>query len=1017
MLVKKHLLLIMAALSAFSAEVQADKGFTLIKEKSVGVAVSPNGQYVVGNNKADYVNNVFMKSFVFDTTDGTKQLKWLTEYDETDLTKGGEFTGVSDNGIICGTSKDAGFKYEGDPINAAAVWTIDGKRTLLGYGDFDMTTIKKNNDGAFATAISADGKTVAGEFKTSNGAYLTPCVWTQTDNGEWLMSMLPMPEGAKGGQTTAVSADGKTVGGYVRLADSSRYPVLWKDGKYTIYTDKALGLADAATAIGMSAMSANGRFIVVSPTGGLSYIYDTEKGELRDIPIMDYLYSSHGDMFSGISDFGIDNEGNVVYSISYYGGSYWLPLWYSYNENRSVSLTFYIDTYASGVEPEISFSADDMSPAKTVAMSADGNIIVGNVDNAFEPQLWVLKSEKNNVRMVDTPTGVKATATGTDQVTLTWNKDMNSYDGLTLKSYNIYCNGENVKNVPVTEGTVMTAVIDNVPSGKPGFEVEAVFEKTDGSTVLSPRSNPVQVILAADWSMPLYEDFSSGGIDLNSWEIMYTPESQNNFSFSIDDSYGMGWTYGLAMRTSPGNPYSVALASRQIDAQKAETVHMSFYVNHGLINISDQDLSNDMFSIETSTDGGATWEEIKTWDAESLSPSTRQWTFMALDLTKAVAGKTFRVRLHMHGPGTSYFYLGIDNISINAEPQHEAPTGLINEKINDGKAVRIAWKNASGAYNLNFINENPTYRFTLGNAGKELIGANKFEQEDLKMFDGKYLTAVNTKINYYDGKTGTNGIKANIVVYENGTLIREQEIKVVPYNVYFTTALDQPLKIDADKELMIGIKVYNYDADQIPLCYVQSLDYLPGKSDLFSEDGGKTWQLVSDFYKTQEEPAQGWCCWDITGYITDEPELTATGKTEPFSYIVYRNGEQCSVLTVSGKSARFTDNEPADNACYEVVAYYQSGEYSETSEQMNIGELTSIEGVANDEIKVEVATEGNNLSVKGNYDNAVLITTDGVCVARSNGNSMSAKSLVPGVYLLKIEKDGKSSVRKIMVNR
>lgn len=980
------------------------------------MAMSAGGQYVVGNDKSGFTNNIFMRSYVYDTTDGTAQLKWLTEKDDNDLARGGQFSGVADNGTICGTSKDTDMLIGGEPINSAAVWTLDGKRTLLGYGDFDMTTLKRSNDGSWATAISADGKTVAGDFKTSNGAFLTPVKWTLGDDGSWTMSMLPKPDGAKGGQTMAVSADGKTVAGYARLEDNSKYPVLWKDGKYTLLTDKVMGLAEATKNIDMAAMSANGRFLVVTPSGGFSYIYDNETGELRDVPIMDYLYSSLGDMFSGVSGYAIDNEGNVVYAINY-GGAYWRPLYYFYAEKRSVDLTYYIDMYANGVVPDISFSADDMSPAKSVAVSADGSVIMGNVDNAFEPRMWVLKSEKGNIRMPETPTGVKATATGMGEVTLTWNKDMAVYDGLTLISYNVYCNGDMVKNVAVAETAVMTAVIDNVPSGKPGFEVEAVFERADGSTVLSPKSSPVQVIMAADWSMPLYEDFSSAGIDLNSWEIMYTPECQNNFSLSIDDSYGMGWTYGLAMRTSPGNPYSVALASRPIDAQKAGTVHMSFYMNHGLINISDQDLSNDLFGVEISTDGGVSWSEVKSWDIKSASPSTRYWSFIALDLTKAVAGKIFRVRLHMHGPGTSYYYLGFDNISINAEPEHDAPTGLINEKIDGGKAVRIAWKNVSGAYNLNFINEDPKYRFTLGNAGKELIGANKFETADLKMFDGKYLTGVNTKINYYEGKTGANGVKASVVVYENGALIREQEIKVLPYNVNFTTVLDQPLKIDAGKELMVGIKVYDYDADQIPLCYVQSIDYLPGKSDLFSEDGGKTWQLVSDFYKTQDEPAQGWCCWDITGYVTDGPELNVSTKGEPYSYIVYRNGEQRSLLTVSGKSARFTDKEPADNACYEVVAYYQAGEYSETSERMDIGSLTSVEGVAADEMEVEVSAEGNSLSVSGNYDKAMLITTDGVCVARSGANGLSASGLVPGVYMLKIEKDGKSSVRKIMVTR
>lgn len=59
--------------------------------------------------------------------------------------------------------------------------------------------------------------------------------------------------------------------------------------------------------------------------------------------------------------------------------------------------------------------------------------------------------------------------------------------------------------------------------------------------------------------------------------------------------------------------------------------------------------------------------------------------------------------------------------------------------------------------------------------------------------------------------------------------------------------LDEPLLIDGSKELKIGIKVHDYDAEQIPLLYAVSDKFIAGKSDLFSEDNGATWQKVSEF--------------------------------------------------------------------------------------------------------------------------------------------------------------------------
>lgn len=966
----------------------------------------------MGNTNSDYVGNLFMKSFVYDVS--KKQISWLTEYDEADLTKGGYFSGVSDNGIICGTSKDADQKFNGTPINCAAIWTLEGERVLLEYGSFDMATINTSNDGSFAKAISADGNVIAGYFNTHNGAYLTPCMWTKGGGGDYTLTLLPMPDGAKGGQTMAVSADGSVVGGYVRLADSSKYPALWKDGECIIIDYAKFGLEDGSYSIDLSGMSANGRFITVSVEGGYGYVYDVEKDEAHSLPIIDYIYSSFGDILSDISGFAVDNEGNVVYSIGYNG--YWRPLWYYYAEDRVLDLTYFTDIFAYGLKTDISLSVDEQSPAKTVAVSGDGNVIIGNVDNVFAPQLWVLQVEKSSTKIPATPSGLKGVATGLGQVTLYWDKDENKYEGFTLKSYNIYCNGGKVKEVSASEQE-MKAVIDDVPSGKPGFDIEAVFEREDGTTVLSPKSKAIQVIVASTWEMPLYEDFSSGGIDLNAWEVSYDEGSNEDVSISIDDSYGIDWSIGCALRTHPGKPYSFYLASRQIDATEEDNVHMSFYVSHGLINIEGQILDKDNLGIDVSTDGGLTWTEIKSWDVESLSPSGRQWTLVGLDLSKIAAGKTFRVRFHMYGPGESYYYVKIDNISICGAPAHEAPTGLINEVCEDGKSVKIAWQDPSNAYKLNYINECPSYRFTIGNGGKEVIGANKFEPADLKMFDGKYLTGVTTKINLYEDRTNTKGVRASVVIYEDGKLVREQEAKDFPYNEEFTVVLDQPVAINANKELMIGVKVFDYDAEQIPLCYVQSLNYLPGKSDLYSEDGGKTWQLVSDFYKTQEEPAEGWACWDITGCITDSPELTLSSEPQPYAYIVYRDGERVSDLAISGKSARFTDNAPEDDACYEVVAYYDKGEYSETSEQMCIGTLTSIRNYVVDGVRVEMSPEAGTMTISGDFDSASLYNINGMYVGKCANGTVNISGLPSGVYLLKIEKDGKSSVRKMMIRR
>ncbi len=1012
---KNHFLLSVAVLSAFAMNVWADGDFTTLDESAKGVAISPGGQYVVGINPtgSSFSGNIYMKSFVYDISG--KSTQWLTENDASDVTLGGEFSGVADNGVICGTSKDTGHLIENTAINAAAVWSKEGERTLLGWGDFDMSTLKRGNDGSFANAISGDGKVVAGNFSASNGAYLTACKWTQGDDGSWTMSLLPIPEGAKEGVASAVSADGSTIGGYVRLKNNSKFPILWKaDGTYKLISQKELGLNEEYNySVEFSSMSSNGKFVTATMlSDGLAYVYNMESDEVRTLPIMDYVYSSFGHMFSDISNFAVDNNGDVVYSIGYYG-TYWRSLLYQYAENRVLDLAYYVDIFGHDIDfGDISLSVEDMSPAGTCGVSSDGSVVMGNI-SSYSPYCWILQIEKGTATIPATPSGLKGVVTALNQVTLYWDKDMTEYGDFTLKSYNVYCNGTKVKEVSASE-TEMKAVIDDVPAGTPGFNIEAIYERPDGTTVLSPRSNSIQVLVASTWAFPLYEDFSSGGLTSNAWEFVNYNET-DDVQYIVDDSYGMGFTLGLQMtHFPPENPYSFGIVSRPIDATEEDNVHLSFYAAHRLINDASQTLENDFVSIETSIDGGLTWTEQKTWDINSLAPGTRYWSLEAIDLSEAVAGKVFRVRFRMHGEASSQYNLMLDNISICGAPTHDAPTGLINRTGTDGKSVNIAWQDPSNAYKLNFINECPSYRFTLGNEGKELIGSNKFEPADLTMFDGKYLTGVTTKINYYEDRGDTKGVRASVVVFEDGKLVREQEAEAFPYNKDFTVVLDQPLQIDAAKELMIGVKVFDYSSVQIPLCYVQSLDYLPGKSDLYSEDGGTTWKKVSDFYATQSEPAQGWACWDITGCVTDNSELVLSDETEPYAYIVYRNGERVNDYAVSSKSNRFTDESPVDGACYEVAAYYDGGEYSETSEQMCVTG-TSISNYVVDGVKVEVSSETNGLTVTGDYDNVQLIGVNGVCVAKSVGNHFSVNSLPSGVYMLKIEKDGQSTVKKVLL--
>ena len=164
------------------------------------------------------VDGSYSVSYLYDTNTGETQ--WLTEFDQNDFSKSGEFKAVNDAGVICGSSKDPDllitysdmFGTETRPANSAAIWK-DGKCTLLYYGDFDTSKFEFLGDGSQATDISADSKTVCGYISIGNAASFYPCMWKEGNDGKWTLEWLALPEDAKGGMTYFISDDGKTIVG------------------------------------------------------------------------------------------------------------------------------------------------------------------------------------------------------------------------------------------------------------------------------------------------------------------------------------------------------------------------------------------------------------------------------------------------------------------------------------------------------------------------------------------------------------------------------------------------------------------------------------------------------------------------------------------------------------------------------------------------------------------------------------------------------------------------------------
>ena len=150
---RKTLLYLAIGILGCMVNVQAEQKITVTGNYTLGTGMSPNGKYVVGYNPMYYVYGIYAVSYFYNIETG--DLKWLTEFDEDDYGKSGQFYDVSDDGIIAGTAKDLDYLVnsygEIAPLCMAAVWK-DGQVTSLGLGEFSLSDFQQPEDGSFANA-------------------------------------------------------------------------------------------------------------------------------------------------------------------------------------------------------------------------------------------------------------------------------------------------------------------------------------------------------------------------------------------------------------------------------------------------------------------------------------------------------------------------------------------------------------------------------------------------------------------------------------------------------------------------------------------------------------------------------------------------------------------------------------------------------------------------------------------------------------------------------------------------
>lgn len=982
-------------------------------EELTGLTVtgmSPDGKTVVGSASAYAPDNY--RSFVWNAD--TKETQWMTSYDESDLDKSGAFKKVTDQGVIVGSMRDKDLNVDipGDDwspgrtiyLTTAAVWK-DGKTYKLGIGPNDKDVFSDEADGSYASGVSADGSIVTGYLQYQYFPQLA-CGWKyeqSTDTYSYFRYALP--EGTSMSATNGVSADGTVAVGQA-FYDGYYHAIVWtSEADYKVIT---LGVEGEQGVRGNAvAVSPDGRYVLVcvnSYTEPKVGVYDVQNDATEIIPLTD-VYEING--------MAIDNSGSffckIMDSNEYLEKTYY----YSSANKMFIDMAYYVQQFAPGID-----GLPDMNSAQPVAVSADGSRVAGNISSGYTSNGWWL-SVNSSAAMVAAVTGVKAYTSGIDRVTIQWNELAGLEEGVTVKEYNLYDNG--VVFATVAPGTdVQDGVYKHVAdmtAGSHSFTVKATCLK-DGEEIASSESDAATAVVPQSYEIPMTDDFESTGFNQNSWETELAEGSAAEvLNWNVSGGDYENNTYYASVSSTTYNPYTAVLYSRFFDASELQSVYLTYYGKMAYVNQISENLNSDYFDVEYSTDG-ENWKTVNSLCAADVKLTA--WNFTNLDLSSELAGKQFKLRFVARGEGMATLKWYLDYVTVGKELYQQKPEGLQAVK-GDGK-TELTWKNSIGAYELSYVaNSNVLTNYNIGNEGSPLIVAVSFPADYISSHVGQYISSVTSFI-YDDPSFGSlKATQAEAIVYADGKEVARQAFadNVANEPVSATAALSSPVKIEAGKEYKVAVRIHDYDSQQTPLYYQSSESSLiAGRTDLYSEDEGKTWSLISDFNAGNEDQRRAWCVWPIRANITaDATPQDASLKLDSklLAYNVYRDGVRINDMPVYSAYMKYTDENPAEGAEYTVQAFYTDGRVSVISDPVT-AQTSAIGGVnAGGSEAFTVNAASGSIDLSADLSSARLVSVDGRAVASASGSCISTSSLTPGVYILKAERAGKPYACKVLV--
>lgn len=973
-----------------------------------GYALSPDSHYVVG--MADSKGDDSFSSFIYDKE--TDLTDWRTSYNVKDLSKSGRFTAVNNSGIIAGTVKNPDLRLPvedgeyrpasradenapiGEAICSAAVWR-DGKKYILGSGarSIESGDFVYDGDGTHAIGISADGNIVYGQI-WSGYIPVAGCYWTYdkaSDSYEY--AELTVPQGAVSAYPERVSENGILVGRVVFHIDDDNYkfPVIWTaTDKPEVVTINENGIVDSAA----KAVSQAGKFVAIVGSGTKPYIgiYDVENKVLTPVQIPDRISSAD------VS--AIDNKGNIVCTLTDFDN--WKNTCYYYDNTYRIMtvFSFYLDDVSKNYPVEF----NDIT-SSVIAISGDGKTILAN-PGVGTSSSWIISIDDPQMVAANPPSEVKIFHTAPDKVGVTWQGIDHLADGLKLVGYDVFINNELVETLETSELGKSLTVYAEAEAGKDNTAYVVTLYEKKGAETSSAPSAIATTYVSKDTSLLGYYDFDDSVMDGNGnifWERdlwIATCEYGNrgeiiNWHFTANDFENR--TPFAAVYSVSSEPWCSLFTGHFMDASNNKDFRVHFRYKLQVINLPNQDFSTDYLDLEASDDG-ENWKVLKSIKGSEVKLGC--WNNVEVDLGKDWGGKIFQLRFNAHGEGKGQLCWQLDNINVTDKTEGDVPTGLITTLATD-KAVELAWHNTLGTHEISYLcNSGYVWDACVGNEGKPLIVAIDVPKDKLEFYNGQYISSLTTFLFDDPSIEVQTPSRAEAIIYENG-----KEIARTQFFYEFTDAnqatawFENPVKIDASKQYYAAVRVYDTHVAQTPVYYQIDSSAITGKTDIYSDNNGRTWNTAKSIVASDTNP-NGNCIWPIRVNVTPEPrtETDLNPDTDLMYYEVIRNGEVISENVYEPHPA-FVDNEPLAKASYQVRAYYRDGAVSEPSETLVV-DASGIKDVAVSTLNVVVDNASRIINIEGEFESARLIDMNGIILASTTAKQISTSGLTPGSYIL-----------------